>query len=87
MEMTRQKAQDSADFKVKGLLGNTHLQSLLASSKLRKRLKSKQVAGLIENQHVALFDGGNGIRLHGYYSPTHFIPARTRVWRQTAKSW
>tara|TARA_R110001592_G_scaffold52511_14_gene160736 strand:- start:7563 stop:8552 length:990 start_codon:yes stop_codon:yes gene_type:complete len=56
------------NFQVKGLLANQHVQSMLASSKLRKRLKSKNHAELIKRQSEYLLDAGNGIRLHCYYS-------------------
>lgn len=66
--MKYQPAFDRSHFHVKGLLGNTHIQSLLASSKMRKHLRAKHYSALVANQRTGLFDGGDGIRLHAYYS-------------------
>lgn len=66
--MKQRQALDQSHFRVKGLLGNTHVQSLLASSKVRRHLKSNNYSALIANQRSGLFDGGDGIRLHAYYS-------------------
>ena len=69
MNLTSIREIDPSSFHVKGMLGNTHIQSLLASSKLRRRLKRKVSAKLIAHQRDCLFDGGDGIRLHGIHSP------------------
>lgn len=68
MNLTSIREIDPSSFHVKGMLGNTHLQSLLASSKLRRRLKRKVSAGLIAHQRDCLFDGGDGVRLHAIHS-------------------
>ena len=56
-------------FQAKGLLANTHVQSMLASSKLRKRLLVNKTRALCEHEQALLLDCGNGIRLHALLSP------------------
>tara|TARA_R110002167_G_scaffold49632_9_gene145386 strand:+ start:1144 stop:2133 length:990 start_codon:yes stop_codon:yes gene_type:complete len=55
-------------FQVKGLLANRHVQSMLASSKLRKRLHSKKHQDLIDQQVDVILNAGDGVRLHCFYS-------------------
>lgn len=48
------------------LLRNRHVQSVLASSRLRK-LKARQVAARLEHEASELIlDGGDGVRLQGF---------------------
>ena len=56
------------NFNVKGLLANSHIQSVLASSKLRRKVCSAKHKQLIDNEVEILLDAGNNIRLHGLYS-------------------
>ncbi len=65
-EIARQ--QTSAPFEPTGLLANTHVQSLLASSKLRKRLMARRSQPLIGAQQDVLLDCGEGVTLHGLIS-------------------
>jgi len=55
-------------FQPKGLLGNAHVQSLLASSKLRKRLMYHRCKGLHYAEKDLVLDCGNGVRLHALFS-------------------
>ncbi len=55
-------------FQPKGLLANTHVQSLLASSKLRKRLMARHAQPLVQAQQDILLPCGDGITLHGLLS-------------------
>jgi predicted alpha/beta-fold hydrolase len=55
-------------FQVTGLLANRHIQSMLASSKLRRHLKSKDYTDLIANEAEYILKAGTDIRLHCYYS-------------------
>ncbi len=66
-EIARQNTQ--APFQPKGLLANTHVQSLLASSKLRKRLMARRSQPLVKAQQDVLLACGEGITLHGLLSP------------------
>jgi predicted alpha/beta-fold hydrolase len=56
-------------FRVQGRLANTHLQSLLASSHLRRRLIHRRRPTFIDNAQSVLLDCGDGVRLEGLYSP------------------
>ncbi|UZE94580.1 YheT family hydrolase [Alkalimarinus alittae] len=56
-------------FKPKGLLTNKHLQSVLASSKLRKHLLKNQAHDLREQEQPVILDCGDGVRLHALHSP------------------
>jgi len=61
-----QKAPE--DFKPSWLLKNRHVQSLLASSKLRKPKIMRRAAGLLEAQREVLLSGGGDVRLHSLVS-------------------
>lgn len=56
------------DYQVKGLLANRHVQSILASSKLRKRLKQSEHQSLLQNQTEVLLNAGDNDRLHCFFS-------------------
>lgn len=56
------------DFKIKGWLANSHIQSMLASSKLRKRIHAKHHKKLIRQQQDVLLDAGDSVRLHCVFS-------------------
>lgn len=49
-------------------LRNGHLQSLLGSSGLRRRVMAKRAVSLLEAAEVWTLDGGDGIRLQGLFS-------------------
>lgn len=49
-------------------LASPHLQSLLSSSGLRGRLVRRRARALLAAEQEWVLDGGNGIRLTGYYS-------------------
>ncbi|MDT8321619.1 MAG: alpha/beta fold hydrolase [Xanthomonadales bacterium] len=49
-------------------LRSGHVQSLLNSSRLRKRLVTRRAAALLDAQEAWILDGGDGIRLQGLLS-------------------
>ena len=49
-------------------LRSRHIQSLLNSSAIRRRLVTKRSVALREHSEVWTLDGGSGIKLQGYYS-------------------
>lgn len=49
-------------------LANAHVQSLLASSPLRRPLVLGRAAALVDASRSVLLDGGDGARLHGWYA-------------------
>lgn len=55
-------------FQVKGLLANRHIQSMLASSKLRKHLHRNKHENLIDQQVDVILNAGEDVRLHCLYS-------------------
>lgn len=64
----------AADFKPPGWLRNPHLQSVLASSGLR-RLRSRTRRHAVEHgaiEHV--LDCGDGVRLQGFHTPQWILP-------------
>lgn len=63
--------QVRTNFQVNGLLANCHVQSMLASSKLRKRLHRNKHLELINHQVDVILNAGNDIRLHCLYSENH----------------
>ena len=82
----------AADFHPPRLLRNPHVQSVLASSGLRKWL-SRLHAGSVESGAVEhILDCGDGIRLQGFHTAQHALPqARGLVvllhgWEGSARS-
>jgi len=63
------KAEDFAAFRPPFGLRNGHVQSLLASSFLRRRVVRTRSRALRAVETVWTLDGGDGIRLQGMYSP------------------
>lgn len=60
-----------ADFRPSRLLRNPHLQSVLASSRLRRF--GSRLARVSEAQTEHLLDCGNGIRLQGFHTPQQLL--------------
>jgi hypothetical protein len=50
------------------LLGNPHLQSVLASHRLRRWLRRERIDALQRDAEHVLLDCGNGVRLQGWYN-------------------
>ena len=48
---------------------NTHIQSLLATTKLRRRFVEKRAQPLLTASTETILDCGDGVRLQGFYSP------------------
>lgn len=61
------------DFRPAHLLRNPHLQSVLASSRLRRL--SRRLARVESGQTEHLLDCGNGVRLQGFHTPQQRLPA------------
>ena len=76
---------DKHAFKPQGLLANKHVQSVLASSKLRKRFLKNQARGLREQEQPVLLDCGNGVRLHALHSPQPSDDSQSRQAKHSAK--
>ena len=57
-----------SEFAPPAWMANPHLQSLLASSALRRPLVERRADALIRASRAMLFDGGDGARLHGWYA-------------------
>lgn len=57
-----------AHFHVKGVLANRHVQSMLASSKLRKRMHSNKHKDLVDHQKDVILNAGDDVQLHCLYS-------------------
>ena len=83
----------NTNFQVKGLLANRHVQSMLASSKLRKRLHSNKHQDLIDQQVDVILNAGDDIRLHCLYSVNnHAKPNKNKLvilihgWEGSAES-
>lgn len=55
-------------FKPARLFRNRHLQSIAASVKLRRPLVRKRARALLRQSREVLVDGGDGVRLQGFYS-------------------
>ncbi len=60
-------------------LGNPHLQSLLASLKLRRPLVSRAAGALLRDSQQVLLDCGQGVRLMGEYTRAAVQPSRGLV--------
>jgi len=58
----------SRDFRPPGLLRNPHIQSILASLKVRRPLVYRQAQALLKNSESHVLDCGDGVRLQGSYS-------------------
>ncbi len=50
-------------------LRNTHTQSVINSSGYRRRIVSKRSKALLDAEQDWTVDGGDGVCLHGHYSP------------------
>jgi predicted alpha/beta-fold hydrolase len=73
------------------LLDNPHLQSVLASHRLRRWLRGTAIDGYEAGAEHVLLDCGDGVRLQGWYNPAPAEPARGLVvllhgWEGSARS-
>ncbi len=57
-----------SNFRPPALLRNRHLQSMLASLKLRRRFLKRRASRMLANAVSRVLDCGGGARLQGYYS-------------------
>ncbi len=68
------RAMNAADFKPPWLLRNPHVQSVLASSGLRRRFALRR--NDIESRAIEhILDGGDGVRLQGFHTAQRTRPA------------
>lgn len=63
-----------APFQPSGLLRNPHVQSVLASSGLRRSLASRRRARIEGEAEAVLLDCGGGVRLQGFHSRQRLLP-------------
>jgi predicted alpha/beta-fold hydrolase len=55
-------------------LASAHLQSVLASTPMRKSFLKRRLQPLIERSQDVILDCGDGVRLHGYHAATEGNP-------------
>ena len=55
-------------FSPPGVLKNKHVQSILATLKLRRPLVVRRVKPLLRRSHSVILDCGDGVKLQGYYA-------------------
>ena len=55
-------------FAPRGILANTHVQTLMNSSLLRRMVVHRRAVGLLRHSDQWMLDGGDGIRLQGFYN-------------------
>jgi predicted alpha/beta-fold hydrolase len=83
---------NAMDFRPPWLLRNPHVQSLLASSGLRRLLVKRRGGGMESNAEEHILDCGEGVRLQGFHSVQRVLPeARGLVvllhgWEGSARS-
>ncbi|WP_144900553.1 YheT family hydrolase [Luteimonas cucumeris] len=65
-----------SDYQPPRWLRNPHLQSILGSSPMRRRLGERAMAALRVTTSEHIVDGGDGVRLHGLHSRIEGKPAR-----------
>ncbi len=80
-----------ADFRPPRLLRNPHVQSVLASSALRRLLHRRRNREVEARSSEVLLDCGDGVRLQGFHAATPARPARGLVvllhgWEGSAQS-
>ena len=57
------------DFRPRGLLANTHFQSILSSSALRRRRVQAGARQFLDDSQPWLMDGGEDVTLQAYFNP------------------
>lgn len=57
------------DFTAPGVIGNSHLQSVLPSLSLRRPWVERRAAALLRSSRALLLPAGDGVRLQGFFSP------------------
>ena len=67
---------DASDYRPPRWLRNAHLQSVLGSSGIRRRLGTRQLAALGPTTTAHLLDGGDGVRLQGLHSAVPGVEPR-----------
>jgi uncharacterized protein len=66
---------DARKFRPPALLRNPHVQSFLASSRLRRVLGERKRAALEMRAVEHILDCGDDVRLQGFHTPQHVLPA------------
>ncbi len=81
---------ETASYKPPFWARNTHVQSLLATFKLRRVFVEKKAKSLLENTEEVILNCGSGVRLQGFYSPNSKLDAPLVVllhgWEGSANS-
>lgn len=72
-------------YRPQGLLRNAHVQSTLSSSPLRGRQVRRRAAALLRDSQPWLLDGGEGVRLQGFFNALVRSPQRHRAGRHSAR--
>lgn len=67
------------NFAAPGVLGNSHLQSVLPSLSLRRPWVERRAAALLRCSRALLLSAGDGVRLQGFFSPA---PANSSASKQ-----
>lgn len=89
---TPEPALRGTDFRPPRLLANPHLQSVLASSPLRRLLLRRAQRALEREAVERILDCGDGVRLQGFLSPQRALPRAHGVvvllhgWEGSARS-
>lgn len=65
---------NAADYRAPRLLRNAHVQSVLASSGVRRLLHRRRVASVERGAVEQVLDCGNGVRLQGFHTAQHVLP-------------
>lgn len=65
----------AADFQPTRLLGNPHVQSVLASSGLRRWWRGRRNGAIADGASEHLLDCGDGARLQGFHTAQRVLPA------------
>ncbi|MEO7149093.1 MAG: alpha/beta fold hydrolase [Rhodanobacteraceae bacterium] len=68
-------ARVDPEFHPSRLLRNPHVQSVLASSSLRRMLLHRRSAAVERDAKEVTLDGGDGVRLLGFHTPQSVLPA------------
>ncbi|MGH8165025.1 MAG: YheT family hydrolase, partial [Rhodanobacteraceae bacterium] len=71
----RMSARRESEFNPSRLLRNPHVQSVLASSSLRRLLLRRRARAVERGARTMMLDGGDGVRLLGFHTAQRALPA------------
>ena len=76
-DLSRQSPErDVEPFEPPRLLASAHLQSVLASTPMRRGFMRRRLESVVERSTDVIVDCGHGVRLHGYHAATSRSRAR-----------